>query len=180
MSVREPPVPWTGAVLDLLRDWERRAAASSEAHYALYAVLRTRHDLIGVSAVILTTLLSTSIVDSLQEQLDLALRIAIDFAIVIAGGLAALQIFLRYDSRADEQREAAETWAGIRREIGDVLRLEPGRLPRSYGDPKDYVDRLRARMDDAAAASPEVGDRAWAQATKGFGRSPRRALRRAR
>jgi hypothetical protein len=54
-------VPWTEAVLSLLRDWQRRAAVSQEAHYARATRLADYNIWFGVPVVALATLVGTSV-----------------------------------------------------------------------------------------------------------------------
>jgi hypothetical protein len=99
---------------------------------------------------------------------DLSLRILIGVVSVLAAVLASLQTFLRLAERAEKHRAAAEEWSSIRREIAEMLALHPDYLA-TRGDPKDYLDRLRRRMDRVAAQSPEMGDRAWSRAEERYG-----------
>jgi hypothetical protein len=99
-----------------------------------------------VPVVVLTTFVGTSVFATLQEQVDVSLRIAIGIISVLAGVLASLQTFMRFAERAEKHRVAAEAWASIRREIAEMLALHPDYLA-TRGDPQDYLDRLRRRID---------------------------------
>jgi hypothetical protein len=152
--------PWTSNVLDLLRDWESRAASSSEAHYALATRLSKSNIRFGVPVVALTTFVGTSVFATLQEHVNVGLRVVVGMLSVLAAVLASLQTFLRFGERAEKHRASAELWASIRREIDEMLALHPTYLA-SRGDPKQYLDELRRKMDEISQQSPEMGEQGW-------------------
>ena len=160
--------PWTPRVLTLLREWNDRAGATAETHYAIAARLGRLNVRLGIPVVVLTTFVGTSVFATLERHVDLSLRILIGVVSVLAAVLASLQTFLRFAERAEKPRAAAESWSSIRREIAEMLALHPDYLA-TRGDPKDYLDRLRRRMDQVAAQSPEMGDRAWSRAEERYG-----------
>jgi hypothetical protein len=157
------PSPWTPAVLELLRDWSRRADASAATHYEMANRLSSSNIALGVPVVVLTTFVGTSVFATLQEDVDTRLRIFVGVISVLAAVFASLQTFLRFGERAEKHRVAAEKWSAIRREIAEMLALHPTYLA-SRGDPKQYLDDLRARMDEVSTQSPEMPDRRWLRA----------------
>ena len=171
LDSREPaatPTPWTLAVLKLLEDWDKRAAASSETHYALAGRLAGRNIQLGVPVVVLTTIVGTSVFATLQEEVTTTWRIAVGTISVIAAVLASVQTFLRFAERAEQHRAAAENWAAIRREIAQKRALHPEYLA-ARGDPQKYLDELRKRIDQVSAQSPEMGEKAWSHYMKKHG-----------
>ena len=160
--------PWTPRVLALLRAWNDRAGATAETHYTIAARLGRLNVRLGIPVVVLTTFVGTSVFATLERHVDLSLKILIGTVSVLAAVLASLQTFLRFAERAEKHRAAAEEWSSIRREIAEMLALHPDYLA-TRGDPKDYLDRLRRRMDRVAAQSPEMGDRAWSRAEERYG-----------
>jgi hypothetical protein len=156
------PTPWTLAVLKLLEDWDKRAAASSEVHYALAGRLAGRNIQLGVPVVVLTTIIGTSVFATLQEEVTTSWRIAVGVISVVAAVLASVQTFLRFAERAEQHRAAAENWAAIRREIAQKRALHPEYIA-TRGDPQKYLDGLRKRIDQVSAQSPEMGEKAWSQ-----------------
>lgn len=176
MSTHEPQlrssggtkVPWTGSVLALLREWHRRAAASSDAHYALATDLHRHNIWLGIPVVALATFVGTSVFATLQEDVRTDLRILVGSISVLAAVLASLQTFLRFQERAEKHRAAAELWAAIRREIDQMLALHPDYLA-ERSDPKAYLDELRRRMDEVSAQSPEIGEREWSRYRARYG-----------
>jgi SMODS and SLOG-associating 2TM effector domain family 4 len=171
-----PPSPWTATVLDLLRDWESRAISSSEAHYELASRLSKSNIRFGIPVVALTTFVGTSVFATLQHHVNTGLRVAVGLLSVLAAVLASLQTFLRFGERAEKHRTAAEQWSSIRREIDEKLALHPTYLA-SRGDPQDYLDDLRHRMDQVSQQSPEMGDTGWWRVSRRYDPSAPRADR---
>ena len=172
MTDADADTPWTPAVLDLLRDWQRRAAASAEANYSVAQRLARHNIRLGIPVVALTTLIGTSVFATLEENVAVEWRIVIGVLSALAAVLASLQTFLRFPERAEKHRAAGEQWAAVRREISQMLALHPTYLA-SRGDPKSYLDDLRRRMDEIAAQSPEMPDRDWARAQSRHGLAKR-------
>jgi hypothetical protein len=168
LRLGDDETPWTPAVLQLLRDWNDRAAASAETHYAIAGRLGSYNVLLGVPVVILTTFVGTSVFATLQHNVATVLRVIVGFVSVVAAVLASLQTFLRFSERSEKHRAAAEKWSAVRREIAEMLALHPDYLA-VHGDPKQYLDNLRRRMDEISAQAPEMGDRSWARAQDRYG-----------
>ncbi len=164
-----PKLPWTSPILDLLSDWEKRATANAEIHYAIARRLADRNVMLGMPVVLSTTFIGTSVFATLQESANnVTLRVTVGVVSVLAAVLASMQTFLRFSERSEKHRAAAEKWAAIRREIATVRALHPDyiELP---ADPKKYLDDLRGRMNEVSAQSPELGDRNWARAQLKYG-----------
>jgi hypothetical protein len=157
------PTPWTPTVLALLNDWYGRAAASAETHYVIAGRLGKFNVFLGIPVVVLSTFVGTSVFATLQDNVSINLRIVVGVISVCAAVLASLQTFLRFSERAEKHRAAAEQWAAVRRELSEMLALHPDYLA-TRGDPKQYLDDVRRRMDEISAQSPEMGDRAWGKA----------------
>jgi FAD/FMN-containing dehydrogenase len=151
------PSPWTPRVLELLGDWRARAATTSSEHYRNATRLARLNIRFGIPVVVLTTFVGTSVFATLQSDVHVSLRIGLGFFSVLAAVLASLQTFLRFGERAEKHRSSAELWAALRREIDEMLALHPTYLA-SRGDPKQYLDDLRRRMDEIAQQSPELGE----------------------
>jgi heme/copper-type cytochrome/quinol oxidase subunit 4 len=159
---------FTAAVRNLLEDWERRAAASSDAHVGVgqrFASLNVR--LGAPTVVVLATEAAFLLV--LRDSTPPSSRVALGTMSALAAILVALNTFLHTTERAAKHGIAAERWATLRGEIADVIRDPTGR---AQEDPQAYLDDLRTRMDEMSVASPEVGDRVWAQALAGDARRP--------
>jgi hypothetical protein len=169
-------VPWTEAVLSLLREWEERASVSQDAHYVRATRLGRYNLLFGIPVVVLTAIVGTSVFATLQEQVATGWQIAVGAVSVLAGVLASLQTFLRFQERAEKHRAAAELWSAIRREIDQMLALHPEYLAERT-DPKAYLDQLRGRMGEVSSQSPAIGEKDWAKAQARYVARPESAAR---
>jgi len=156
----DPVSPWSKAVMDRLRDWERRAAAAAEVHFHTAEYLSRWNIFLGIPVVTLSAIVGTATFATLAHDVNVGIRIAAGTLSVIAAVLASVQTFLRFGARAEQHRVAAERWAAIRREIEKVRALPP----KLVGDPKQLLDDVNARMDEAAEKSPAMPDRRWKQA----------------
>jgi hypothetical protein len=156
----DPVSPWSKAVLDRLRDWERRCAAAAEVHFQTGEGLSRRNLYLGIPVVVLSAVVGTSAFATLSADVNVGLRIAAGTLSVIAAVLASVQTFLRFGTRAEQHRVAAERWSSVRREIEKALALAAERV----GDPKQVLDDVQARMDEAADKAPAMPNRRWKQA----------------
>jgi hypothetical protein len=153
--------PWSKSVLERLRDWECRAAAAEEVHFDVAEDLSRRNVYLGIPVVVLTAVIGTSLFASISgDGAAVGIRIAAGTLSLIAGVLASIQTFLRFGARAEQHRVAAERWAAIRREIEKARALSADQV----GDPKQLLDNIQARMDEAAEKSPAMPKRRWTRA----------------
>jgi hypothetical protein len=145
-----------------LEDWRDRSEATSKIHFARGNRLSYLNKALGIPVVVLTTLVGTSVFATLQETVNTSIRLFAGIAIVLAAVLASLQTFLNLGEQAEKNRAAAEKWSAIRREITEMLALHPVHAA-TRGDPKEYLDDLRIRIDKVAAESPDMPDNQWAR-----------------
>ena len=172
----DPVSPWSKAVLERLRDWESRAAAAAEVHFQTSEYLSRWNIFLGIPVVALSAIVGTATFATLTHHVNIGIRIAAGTLSVIAAVLASVQTFLRFGSRAEQHRVAAERWSAIRREIEKALSLPPELL----GNPKQLLDDVDARMDEAAEKSPAMPDRRWKRALANREREATRHRRPAR
>jgi Petal formation-expressed len=153
----DPVSPWSKAVIARLSDWERRAAAAAEVHFQTAEHLSRWNIFLGIPVVTLSAIAGSATFATLAHNVNVGIRIAAGTLSVIAAVLASVQTFLRFGTRAEQHRVAAERWSAIRREIEKALALSPALV----GDPKQLFDDVNARMDEAAEKSPAMPDRRW-------------------
>jgi len=153
--------PWSKSVFERLRDWECRAAAAAEVHFDISEDLSRRNVYLGIPVVVLTAIVGTSLFASISGGgAAVGIRIAAGTISIIAGVLASIQTFLRFGARAEQHRVAAERWASIRREIEKARSLSADQV----GNPKQLLDDIQVRMDEAAEKSPAMPKRRWTRA----------------
>jgi hypothetical protein len=172
----DPVSPWSKAVFDRLHDWERRAAAAAEVHFQTAEYLSRWNIFLGIPVVALSAIVGTATFATLAHDVNVGVRIAAGTLSVIAAVLASVQTFLRFGARAEQHRVAAERWSAIRREIEKDCSLPPELL----GDPRQVLDEINARMDDAAEKAPAMPDRRWKRALAKQERTTTRQRRPAR
>jgi hypothetical protein len=154
---------WSDEVVKLLRDWHKRVYAAQSAHYASADWFRRSNYLIGVPAIVFSSIVGTAIFAGLEKDSPRALWVA--SASILAAVLAGLQTFLRFSERAVQHATAAVWYSAIRRDIEETLHL-----PTEYrGKAKDCLDGVRKEMNRVAQDSPELSVRFWKREVKRFG-----------
>lgn len=131
---------------EVLNDWYQRAKTIQVAHYLSAAYFGKRKYWLGVPAVLLSTLVGTTVFASLQEKPEIWLQIIVGLASVAAAILTSLQTFLGYTERAEKHRIAGAKYGAIGREL-EILRTLPDV---SLEDVHD----IRQRLDSLAEESP--------------------------
>ena len=169
----DPVSPWSKAVLERLLDWESRAAAAAEVHFQTAEYLSRWNIFLGIPVVVLSAIVGTATFATLTHDVNVGIRIAAGTLSVIAAVLASVQTFLRFGSRAEQHRVAAERWSAIRREIEKARSLPP----ELHGDPKQLLDDVKTRMDDAGEKSPAMPDRRWKRSLAKWERASTRPRR---
>jgi hypothetical protein len=161
----KPPVPWDENLEALVDEWKRRAWAAQTAHYRRATKLSRMHVTFGVPVVILSTVVGTSLFATLNEEnLNLAVRIAVGSVSVGAAVLAAIQTFFRFAQRADRHVLAADWYAAIRRRIEETLAMPP----KMRDDARKVIDGLRKELNSVSSQFPQIGQREWARAAAEF------------
>src|SRR6266567_5512038 len=153
---------WADQVEQLLRDWRRRVYAAQSAHYASADRFRLLNYLVGIPAVVFSSVVGTAIFAGLEKNSPKAPLVA--FASILAAVLAGLQTFLRFSERAAEHATAADWYSAIRRDIEETLHLPV----ECRGKAKDCLDNVRKEMNRAAQDAPELSTRFWRREAKRF------------
>ena len=78
----------------IIEDWYQRVAVTQRAHYFSADHFGARRYWLGVPAVLLSTLVGTSVFATVQKQPELWLQITVGLASVAAALLASLQTLL--------------------------------------------------------------------------------------
>ena len=158
---------WDDTIESLYASWHRRVAAAEHGHRVMAGRLRRRHLIIGITVVVLATLLGTGAFASLRETDSRSITtpgvdptvalILIGSISVLVAFLSAMQTFVRYSTRAEGHRIAALRYETLRREMATTLAI-----PREARDlPDRALHRVRQRMDRYAKESPTIGERLW-------------------
>jgi hypothetical protein len=97
---------WTEQVEALLEDWRRRVYAAQSAHYASADRFRMLNYIVGVPAVIFSSVVGTALFAGLEKDSPRTWLIA--STSILAAILGALQTFLRFAERATLHASAAD------------------------------------------------------------------------
>ena len=120
---------------------------TQRAHYLSADHFGARKYWLGIPAVILSTLVGTSVFATVQKQPDLWLQITVGLASVAAALLASLQTFLGYAERAEKHRIAGAKYGALGRELEQLLVAGTAPSP-------ETMSEVRKRLDDLAVESP--------------------------
>jgi hypothetical protein len=153
---------WTEEVEALLEDWRRRVYAAQSAHYASADRFRMLNYIVGVPAVIFSSVVGTALFAGIEKDSPRTWLIA--STSILAAVLGALQTFLRFAERATLHATAADWYSAIRRDIEEILHLPV----QDRGTPKECLDGVRKEMNRAAQDSPELSARHWRREAKRF------------
>lgn len=157
------PGVWTKQVEALLEDWHKRVYAAQSAHYASADRFRTLNYLVGIPAVIFSSVVGTALFAGLAKDSPRIWLVA--STSIVAAVLGGLQTFLRFAERAALHATAADWFSAIRRDIEEILHLPV----EARGTPKDCLDGIRKEMNRAAQDSPELSASRWKQEATRFG-----------
>ena len=145
---------------ELLMNWHRRLRETQFSHYEAAKPLSHAIYWLGIPVVVLSTFVGTSVFATLQEQVDIRLRVLVGFLSVAAAVLASLQMFLRFSERAEQHRTIAARAGSLRREVEQLLATTPQEVA------EDKLNSLRAEMDKLAEDAPSVSEKIWARTNK--------------
>jgi len=154
---------WSPQVAQLLEDWHKRVYAAQSAHYAAADLCRQLNYILGIPAVVFSSIVGTAIFAGLEHDSPRTLIVAC--VSIAAAVLAGLQTFLRFSERATLHATAGDWYSAIRRDIEQTLHLPI----ESRGKAKDCVDRIRKEMNRASQDAPELNVSLWKREAKRFG-----------
>lgn len=132
---------------ELLNEWYRRVAVTQYAHYLSASHFGSRKYWLGIPAILLSTLVGTSVFATIEKQPDLWIRVAVGLASVAAALLASLQTFMGYAERAEKHRIAGARYGALGRELEQMSSSEIQHTP-------EAIATLRKRIDDLALEAP--------------------------
>jgi len=154
---------WTPTVEQLLQDWHKRVYAAQSAHYASADRFRALNYILGVPAIIFSSVVGTAIFAGLLKSSPQAPLVA--SISLLAAVLAGLQTFLRFPERAAAHARAGDWYSAIRRDIEEIMHLPAN----CRGKAKDCLDNLRKEMNRASQDAPELNSRFWKREAHRFG-----------
>lgn len=139
----------------LVTDWFRRARENQYVHYECGVWFSRLNYLLGIPAIVLSTLVGTAVFASLETSATGTQKILVGLISIAAAVLASLQTFLRFSERAEAHRAAGSGYGAIRRSL-ELLKTFP---PGDEAGLKDLLNEIREQMDQLAREAPEVPSR---------------------
>jgi len=148
--------------IELLENWHSRVYAAQAAHYASADRFRLANYIVGVPAIIFSSIVGTAIFAGLEKNSGLAWLFAL--VSILAAILAGLQTFLRFSERATQHATAGDWFSAVRRDIEETLHLPV----ECRGKVKDCFDRFRKEINRAAQDAPELRSKFWQREASRF------------
>jgi len=149
---------------NLLGGWYRRLRECQFLHYEAAKALASYNYWLGLPAVLLATLVGTSVFAALGRSVDPRLQIFVGLVSVAAAMLSGVQTFLHFSERAEKHRSVGARYGALRREIEEILTVG-GEVPR------EILAALREKIDKLAEEAPNVSSRIWTRTQRTMGES---------
>lgn len=144
---------FTHEVETLAKDWFRRCRESQMAHYEYGSKLERRHLFFGIPAIILSTIVGTTVFGAWEESAEQGwIRILIGLISMLAACVTALQTFLNLSDRAVKHKSAGASYGSIRREL-ELLKTMP---PATEQEMRILFEEIKRKMDELAERSPSI------------------------
>ncbi len=116
------------SIKSLLYEWARRTLMALDAHYDAARFLSRRNYYIDIPAMVLAGVVGTSVFVTLEQEVDIRIKIVVGPISLVAAVLSTLQIFLKYAERAQKHKHTAARYSAIKREIKQRLTLPEDKL----------------------------------------------------
>lgn len=160
----EKPLPWSPEIARLLEDWWRRATASQYGHQAKADRMYLFSIVLGIPAVILSTIVGTSVfATAANEPVSVLWKTVVGTVSVLAAVLAAIQTYLGFSQLAEKHRVAGFRYANLRRDLTVALiRKGPA-----------HIEKLRREMDKLGSEVPQIGEKQWTHSLTHADEEPR-------
>ena len=144
---------------ELLRGWLLHAHKCRERQELAARRNETYRYWLGGPAIILSTIVGTSVFATLESQVDFWFKVVLGLVSMSSAVLASLQTFYNFAARAETHRVAAIRYKIIIRELQQLLTGSAKLLP----DKSDFLDDLRQRLDDLELEAPVVAESIYGQ-----------------
>jgi hypothetical protein len=141
----------------------QNARCNSNAQYKAALAAERVHYIVGLPAIVLGTLVSTSIFASLDSSPDAAETIVVGAVGLLASALAATQTFFNYSAEAQAYRAAGAQYGDVRRRCEFILykyHLMTDEDEKQVFATQEYAQPLD-RLADLTANSPDVPNKYW-------------------
>jgi hypothetical protein len=149
------------ALLGLLASWGAKASEHRDAHANASVRLRRWHYMLGVPAIVLSSIVAMTVFATLQRSVSTEVAVGVGVLSVCAAILAACQTFLHCSDRAEAHRQASADYEGLAEKAALVSALyktgtlEEDRLHKL----REACSEVQTLMAQLATKRPEVSER---------------------
>ena len=157
--------------LEIIKQWHFRNHRVQLAHYESARRLQRRHLMLGVPAIMLSTIVGASVFATLSKQTDQQvfdvlglftigaphLRLVLGFLSVTAAVLTGLQTFLKLSELAEKHRLAGARFANLKHRI-EMLASFP---PPTDAETKATLENIEAAWSKLREDSPTLPAPVW-------------------
>ena len=139
---------------ELLRGWLLHAHKGRDRHDLAARQNDTYRYWLGVPAITFATIVGTSVFATLENQVDLWIKIAMGLISITSAVLASLQTFFNHASQSEVHRVTGVKYKIIIRELEQILTQPAKQLQEN----SDFLNDLRKRLDELELDAPVVPD----------------------
>jgi len=145
---------WTPAIDKLLRRWMKQIGERHRAHLNQSRKFNRRHYMLGLPAVILSIITTTSTLATFQDGASYWEYIRLGMGVISVGSSAftAGVTFLNYQESAEKHKTAADNYDSLYRVISTLLLLPYAQR----GDPIGTLQNIRSQYDDNIKTYPPL------------------------
>jgi hypothetical protein len=140
---------------DTVENWKRLLSALQKGSFVAAAMFERRQRLLGLPAMVLSTIVGTAIFASLaqtQTPTEPWIKIVTGLVSVAAAVLSSLQTFLGYAELAQKHKTAGLKYGALRRETEEALAFESEAELAS----RDFFKSIRTRWDQIDQEAPPL------------------------
>lgn len=144
----------------VVASWLRRLYIASRAHFDAAIWYERIHLKLGILAIILSTIVGTSVFAMIQKQSDIYVQIAVGLLSISAAVSSAIQTFTRLENRAAKHRNAGMRFGSLIRELENVLAS-------TIQNQKEFdtlISGFREKYDLVGEEAPSIPQHIWNEA----------------
>ena len=137
---------------DMITDWQARIDLNQKAHWVCLERLDKMHFVIGLSAIILSTLAGAALLIGTEDQV---VRVTAGSIGVLAAVLSGIQTFYNYARRSGMHRAASTQLSQLKQQIEALEKLPP-RYLKTQTEILLHVDERLMRIEETAPAMDRI------------------------
>lgn len=142
---------WSANVERLLRAWNDNIYIKENSHRKLAIIYNKRFYQVGLSAIILGTLVTGFGLSTFREN-NLWLSLASEIGTGVVTCIVGVQTFMGYQSSSQKHHEAANRYQALKNIIQNTMALRA----EDRGSAPDVINSIRQQYDDIGLASPLI------------------------